>query len=85
VTDTPPEVEQRYRQLLLERSGSDRLRMGCSMHAAARALVRAAILADAPRACPGAIRRALFLRFYGCDFDEADQASILMRLRDGAT
>ncbi len=37
--DTSPEVEQKFRDLLLQRSGEERLKMGCSMHAAAQALV----------------------------------------------
>jgi hypothetical protein len=77
VTDTPPEVARRYRKLLLARSGADRLRMGGSMHAAARALVRASVLARDPGASPATIRRALFLRFYGDDFDPATRERVL--------
>ncbi len=80
VTDTPPEVERRYRELLLQRSGAERLRMGCSMHAAAQALVRASVLERDPRASPAALRRALFLRFYAEDFGADSRARILARL-----
>lgn len=44
IGDTLPEVARRYRELLLRRSGEERLKMGCSMHATAKALVRASIL-----------------------------------------
>ena len=69
MTDTPPEVMQRYRAMLLARSPADRLKMACSMSATARALVRASVLAQDPHTSPAALRRALFLRFYGHEFD----------------
>jgi uncharacterized protein UPF0158 len=77
VTDTPPEVMQRYRAMLLARSPEDRLKMGCSMSATARALVRASVLAQDPHASPAAVRRALFLRFYGHEFDAAERERIM--------
>jgi len=77
VTDTPPEVMQRYRAMVLARSPEERLKMGCSMSATARALVRASVLAQEPQASPAALRRALFLRFYGHEFDAAQRERIL--------
>ena len=55
--------------MLLKRSGVERVKMGCSMHATAQTLVRASILQADPAASPAALRKALFLRFYGQDFD----------------
>ena len=84
--DTPPDVDARYRQMLLARPGEDRLRMGFSMYATARALVVASILAKEPDASPERIREAIFLRFYGRDFDEATRDRIvatLARSREG--
>ena len=84
--DTPPDVEARYRGMLLARSGEERLRMGFSMYATARALVVASILAKEPGASPERIREAVFLRFYGRDFDEATRDRIvatLARSREG--
>ena len=77
VKDTSPEMERKFRKRLLARSGEERLKMGCSMHAAAQALVRASILAEHPSASPAAMRKALFLRFYGQDFDAATRKKIL--------
>ena len=37
--DTPEAVQQRFRQLIMQRSGEERLKMGCSMHQTAKALV----------------------------------------------
>jgi len=78
--DTSPEMEQQYRVMLLQRSGVERLKMGCSMHATAQALVRASILEKDPQASPEALRRALFLRFYGQDFDPQSRERILRAL-----
>jgi hypothetical protein len=77
VTDTPPEVMQRYRTMLLARSPEERLKMGCSMSATARTLVRASVLAQDPHASPASVRRALFLRFYGHEFDAAERETIM--------
>ena len=59
MTDTPPEVMQRYRAMLLARSPEERLKMGCSMGATARALVRASVMAQDPHASPAAVRAAI--------------------------
>jgi hypothetical protein len=71
---------ERYRAMLLARSPEERLRMGCSMSATARALVRASVLARDPHASPAALRRALFLRFYGHEFAAAERKRILASL-----
>jgi Uncharacterised protein family (UPF0158) len=80
VADTPPEVMQRYWAMLLARSPEERLKMGCSMGATTRALLRASVLAQDPHASPAAVRRALFLRFYGHEFHAAERERILVRL-----
>lgn len=80
MTDTPAGVEARYRRMLLARSGEDRLRMGLSMYSTARAFVVASLLEREPQASPERIREAVFLRFYGRDFDDATREKILARL-----
>jgi len=66
--------------MLLGRSPEERLKMGCSMDATARVLVRSSVLAQDPHASPAAVRRALFLRFYGHEFHEVERERILARL-----
>lgn len=68
MNDTPPQMEQKYREMLLQRSGAERLKMGCSMFATARALVVASVREKEPSASPARVRERLFLRFYGTDF-----------------
>jgi hypothetical protein len=78
--DTSVAMEDKYRDLLLKRSGEDRLKMGCSMHATAQALVRASALHADPAASPSSLKKVLFLRFYGQDFDIAKRKRILRAL-----
>lgn len=78
--DTSPEMEERFRAMLLARSGEERLKMGCSMHATAQALVKASILEKDAQASSPTIRRGLFLRFYGSDFDPVTREKIIRAL-----
>lgn len=84
MTDTAPAVEQRYRSLLMARSGEERLKMGCSMHAAAQALVRASVLEQDSLATAAAVRCALFLRFYSQDFALPEREKVLRALNNGS-
>jgi len=43
MNDTPIAMEIRYRQMLMQRSSAERLKMGCSMLATARALIVASV------------------------------------------
>ena len=78
--DTSDAMERKYRDMLLKRSGEERLKMGCSMHATAQALVRASALHADPSASLASLRKVLFLRFYGQDFDSATRRKILRAL-----
>jgi hypothetical protein len=66
--------------MLLKRSGEERLKMGCSMHAMAQALVRASAQAANPSASTVSMKKILFLRFYGRDFESATRKRILRAL-----
>ena len=78
--DTAARVDAIYRAMLLARSGAARLKMAGSMYATARALAAASIQAADPSASPAARRQALFLRFYGHEFDAMTRERILLRL-----
>src|SRR2546428_11390915 len=68
MNDTSREMARKYREMLLQRSGAERLKMGCSMFATARALVVASVREKEPAASPAKVRERLFLRLYGTDF-----------------
>jgi hypothetical protein len=79
VTDTPPEVMQRYRAMLLGRAPEERLKMGCSMGATAIESW-SALRTAAADACGSCARTDLFLRFYGHEFQAVERERILVRL-----
>ena len=81
--DTPPEIEARYRAMLMQRSGEERLTMGCAMRETVRALVEASILEQDPQATPEAVRKGLFVRFYGHEFDAESRAKIFAAIEYG--
>jgi len=67
MNDTPEAVQNFYRTLLMRRSGSERLQMGCAMFDTARAfaLANLRLLSHSN----DALRVRLFVRTYGGDFD----------------
>jgi hypothetical protein len=84
VKDTPPAIERKYWQMLLERSGEERLKMGCSMHATSRALAVASLLQRHPGSHPAKLKRLLFLHFYGGDFNPRQRNRIASALTKSA-
>ena len=74
MNDTPPDVDELYRRMLLRRSPAERLCMACRMLSSARALVRAGM----PATSGPQIRRQMFLRLYAADMPDD-------RLREQAT
>ena len=69
MNDTPEAVQNFYRMLLMGRSGSERLQMGCAMFDTARAFARANLRVFSPS--DDELRMRLFMRTYGADFDPA--------------
>ena len=78
--DTPPAIERMFRDKLMQRSGAERLKMGCSMHFTAQALAKAYIARQHPDAHPGELKQRLFLHFYGADFAPQERTRILLAL-----
>jgi hypothetical protein len=67
MNDTPGAVQNFYRTLLMHRSGSERLPMGCAMFDTARAFARANL--RAPSHSDNELKGRLFMHTYGGDFD----------------
>jgi len=84
MNDTSPEMDARYRDMLMQRSGEERLIMGCTMRDTARMLVEASIREQDPQATPETIRKGLFLRFYGHEFDAESRVRILAVIESAA-
>ena len=81
MNDTPPEIEARLNALLMQRSGSDRVRMACEMFDFARALMVGNIKAEDPDITGAELRVKVFERTYRDDFNPDDRARIVARLR----
>jgi hypothetical protein len=78
--DTPPATERMFRDKLMQRTGAERLKMGCSMHSTAQALAKAYIAGQHPDAHPGELKQRLFLHFYRADFTPQERTRILLAL-----
>jgi hypothetical protein len=84
MTDTPPHVERLYREMLMGRSGPERLRMGAAMFEMAKRLVRASLGDPNGRDDSPEMRAKLFLRIYGADFEPAERERIVAWLTEGS-
>lgn len=84
MNDTSTDMDQRYHAMLMQRTGEERLIMGCAMRDTARAFVEASLREHDPQATVEAIRKGLFLRFYGHEFDPETRAKILAAIESAA-
>ena len=78
--DTDPFIESHYLEMMMKKSGAERLRMFFSMFTRACNQVVASIKRDNPNARINDIKRGIFLRFYGQDFSLEEQEKILNKL-----
>lgn len=67
MNDTPPELEEKVRDMMMERSGAERLIMGALMFDAAREMVLASLPKDLPE---DELKRRLFARIYGASIED---------------
>ena len=66
MTDTEPDVAQKFYEMIMSRSAEDRFMMGIGSFEAARAMVLASLPKDLP---PEELGRRLFERFYGASVE----------------
>ena len=69
MSDTPPAIEKRYREMLMRIEPEHRLLQSCGMLTTAKLLAEVSIrsAAGARRVDDETLRRELFLRFYATD------------------
>ncbi len=60
MNDTSPEMEKRYYAMRMERSGEERLKMGCSMFEAAKEIVKSSILNESPGLTKNEMKEKIF-------------------------
>jgi len=64
--DTTPEIKEKMREMMMSRTGSERVIMGASMFDAARLIVLSSFPKDLPE---DEVKRRLFERIYGTPMD----------------
>ena len=69
MNDTSKKMEEKYFKLLMQRSGEERLKMGASMYATAKEIVKSSILEDDKDITAFELKKKIFLRFYGHEFN----------------
>ena len=80
MNDTSPLVESIFLEMMMKKSGQERLMMGFSMFEMARKQVVASIKRDNPNVNIKDLRREIFLRFYGQEFSPEEREKILRKL-----
>ena len=80
MNDTNPQIESRFIEMMMKKSGQERLKMGFEMFNMARKRVLAAIRMHKPDADMREISRELFIRFYGQDFSSEELRKTLARI-----
>ena len=78
--DTHPDVVIQFRDLMMSKTGQQRLLMGCSMYDTAKQIVRSAIYNNRPEITEEEVKKEIFLRFYGKEFGRADREKFLSAL-----
>jgi hypothetical protein len=80
MNDTHPDVDDKYRNLIMSKTGQERLLMGCSMFDAAKEIVRSSIYNNHPGISEAGMRKEIFLRFYGQEFCQLEKEKMILAL-----
>lgn len=80
MNDTSKKMEEKYFELLMKRSGEERLKMGASMYDTAKEIVKSSILEEDKNITALELKKKIFLRFYGHEFTEPRKQRILEAL-----
>jgi len=76
MNDTIPEIENKLNQIYLGKSGEEKLLIALQMFETARKIVVSSLPENVSEE---EVRKELFLRFYGNDFDDRFKEEILSR------
>ena len=80
MSDTHPQIAQRFLNLMMSKSNEQRLLMGCSMYDTARQIVQSAICNQNPTITSDAMKKEIFLRFYAQEFSQTEIEKIFPML-----
>jgi hypothetical protein len=79
MNDTPKAIQALFYQLLMQRSGEERLIMGCEMFSTSRALIRSSLAGKGLSESEMVVQ--IFLRTYRNDFPPEVLEKIMERVR----
>ena len=79
MNDTPKAIQELFHHLLMQRSGEERLKMGCEMFSTSRAIIRSSLADQGLSESEMAVQ--IFLRTYRSDFSPEVLAKIVERVR----
>ena len=77
MNDTHPDIAKKFQELMMSKSGEQRLLMGCSMFDTAKKIVQSALASQRPEITAKEMREGIFSRFYGHEFTHAEREKIL--------
>ncbi len=80
MNDTHPDIAIKFQELIMSKSGEQRLLTGCSMYDTAKKIVQSALVSQQPEITAKEMREGIFSRFYGHEFTEAEKQKILSAL-----
>ena len=80
MTDTPPDVAAKFREMMLARPAAERSAMACRMFQTAKALIVAGVEHKHGRLKRGELRHLTFLRLYAQDFSDEESARIAQHI-----
>ena len=78
--DTSPEIAEKMREMMREKTPTERVKMGFSMIETSRYLVTRFILENNPHISKAGLQKELFLKFYENDFGAAEREKILAHI-----
>lgn len=77
MSDTPTQIQLRYKEMIMSLTPTERLRMVSRMYDSGRKLVIAGIQNERQHLNSSQLRGQLFLRMYGSDFTAAEVKRII--------
>lgn len=78
--DTSREAEEQMHKMISQKTPLERVMMGCSMYETSRQLIVRALRESNPQISENELRKEVFLKFYGNDFDPKTREKILEHL-----
>ena len=84
MNDTNPAIEEMFCNMMMAKSGAERLKMGFGMYEMSRKMVIASILQDNPGMSEKEIKISIFNRFYGNDLSPDTKQKFIERINNGA-